>query len=165
MCSDISNILQSRILEAKSNKTALKIQAGNSKNFYGRVIDAPLLDVSKHQGIINYEPTELVITARAGTPLSEIESALNEHNQMLAFEPPRFADTATLGGTIACNFSGPRRASSGAARDYVLGTKIINGKGEILSFGGEVMKNVAGYDASRNVWRDGNTRSYTSNLA
>lgn len=149
MNNDISSTLQSQIIEARKNKTALKIQAGNSKNFYGRQIEADLLDVSEHQGIINYEPTELVITARAGTPLSEIESALNEQNQMLAFEPPKFANSATLGGTIACNFSGPRRASSGAARDYVLGSKIINGKGEILSFGGEVMKNVAGYDASR----------------
>ena len=149
MNTDISHDLQSQIIDAKNSNTALKIQAGNSKNFYGRQIDARLLDVSAHQGVINYEPSELVITARAGTPLKDIESLLSEHNQMLAFEPPGFADTATLGGTIACNFSGPRRAYRGAARDYVLGSKIINGKGEILSFGGEVMKNVAGYDASR----------------
>ena len=149
MNKDISLDLQSQIIDAKNSKTALKIQAGNSKHFYARHIEAQLLDVSEHQGIINYEPSELVITARAGTPLKDIESLLSEHNQMLAFEPPSFADTATLGGTIACNFSGPRRAYRGAARDYVLGSKIINGKGEILSFGGEVMKNVAGYDASR----------------
>jgi len=149
MSQDISKQLQSQVDEAIRHKTALKIQGGNSKAFYGRPIEGELLDVSAHQGIINYEPTELVITARAGTPISEIESALNEHNQILAFEPPMFAQTATLGGTIACNFSGPRRAYRGAARDYLLGSKIINGKGETLSFGGEVMKNVAGYDASR----------------
>ena len=149
MNNDISNSLQSQVEDAINSKTALKIQGGNSKHFYGRQIEGELLDVSPHQGIINYEPTELVITARAGTTLNEIESALNEHNQMLAFEPPRFAQSATLGGTIACNLSGPRRAYRGAVRDYLLGSKIINGKGEILSFGGEVMKNVAGYDASR----------------
>jgi len=146
---DVSNTLQTQVLEAVESKTALKIQGGNSKHFYGRAIEAQLLDVSQHQGIINYEPTELVITARAGTRLQEIEAALNEHRQTLAFEPPKYADSATLGGTFACNFSGPRRAYRGSARDNLLGSKIINGKGEILSFGGEVMKNVAGYDASR----------------
>lgn len=149
MSHDISNNLQSQVEEAINTKTALKIQGGNSKHFYGRQIEAQLLDVSGHQGIINYEPTELVITARAGTTINEIESALGEHNQMLAFEPPMFAQSATLGGTIAGNFSGPRRAYRGALRDHLLGSKIINGKGEILNFGGEVMKNVAGYDASR----------------
>ena len=98
---------------------------------------------------MSYEPTELVVTARAGTPLAEIEAALSEKGQMLGFEPPYFGEAATLGGTIACGFSGPRRPYAGSARDFVLGTKIINGKGEILKFGGEVMKNVAGYDVSR----------------
>ena len=149
MNQDISDTLQSQILQAAESNTALKIQAGNSKDFYGRKTEGQILDVSKHQGIINYEPTELVITARAGTRLVDIEAALNKQNQMMAFEPPKFADSATLGGTIACNFSGPRRAYRGAARDNVLGSKIINGKGQILSFGGEVMKNVAGYDSSR----------------
>lgn len=149
MSNDISNELQSQVLDSFNKKSTLKIQAGNSKHFYGRNIEAELLDISQHQGIINYEPTELVMTVRAGTTLQEIESTLEQNNQMLAFEPPHFADTATIGGTIACNFSGPRRAYAGAARDFVLGTTIINGKAEKLKFGGEVMKNVAGYDASR----------------
>ncbi len=149
MSSDISQQLQSQIRQAYENKTPLKIKAGNSKHFYGQQINADILDISQHQGIISYEPTELVITARAGTCLNEIESLLNKNNQMLAFEPPHFADTATIGGTIACNLSGPRRAYSGAARDFVLGCNLINGKAEKLKFGGQVMKNVAGYDASR----------------
>jgi len=154
MSKDISSLLQSQMQDAYKNKTPLQIRAGNSKHFYGYPKDGNLLDVSAHQGIISYEPTELVITARAGTRLAEIESTLNESKQMLAFEPPHFAatatlDNATLGGTIACNMSGPRRAYSGAARDFVLGCSIINGKAEKLKFGGQVMKNVAGYDASR----------------
>ncbi len=149
MSKDISQLLQAQILDAYENKSALKIQAGNSKQFYGNLITGELLDVSEHQGIVSYEPTELVITVRAGTRLTEIENALAESNQMLAFEPPAFSDKATIGGTIACNLSGPRRAYNGAARDFVLGCNIINGKAEKLSFGGQVMKNVAGYDASR----------------
>ena len=130
----------------------MRIVGGNSKSFYGRATEnetKELLDVSSHRGVINYEPSELVITARAGTPLLEIEKTLSENNQMLAFEPPAFGDDATIGGTIACNLSGPRRPYAGAARDFVLGMHIVNGKGEQLHFGGEVMKNVAGYDVSR----------------
>jgi len=149
MSKDISQQLQSQVSDAYQNKTALKIKSGNSKDFYGYAIEADELDVSNHQGIINYEPTELVITARAGTRLSEIKSALNESHQILAFEPPSFSESATIGGTVACNLSGPQRAYSGAARDFVLGCNIINGKAEKLKFGGQVMKNVAGYDASR----------------
>lgn len=149
MNSDISQQIQHHVVNAFENNYPLRIVAGNSKQFYGRAIDAEPLDVSQHQGILNYEPTELVITARAGTPLTVIEKALAENNQMLGFEPPSFGDKATLGGTLACNFSGPRRFAAGAARDFLLGCKIINGKGELLSFGGEVMKNVAGYDISR----------------
>jgi glycolate oxidase FAD binding subunit len=108
-----------------------------------------VLDTRAYAGIVDYEPTELVITARCGTPLSEIEAALAERKQMLAFEPPYFGDGATLGGTIAAGLSGPRRASSGALRDFVLGAKLLDGKGEVLTFGGQVMKNVAGYDVSR----------------
>lgn len=146
---DISAQLQSRIQAALQSNTALCIRGGNSKSFYGREPRGEALDVGDHRGIVNYEPTELVMSARAGTPLREIEQTLAAHNQMLAFEPPYFAEQATLGGTIACNLSGPRRAYSGAARDFVLGTRIINGKAQILRFGGEVMKNVAGYDVSR----------------
>jgi glycolate oxidase FAD binding subunit len=149
MNSDNSQQLQERVLDAYKSSYALNIIGGNSKSFYGRHIDAKPLQLSSHRGVINYEPTELVITVRAGTPLSDIESLLAENGQMLAFEPPAYAATATIGGTIACNLSGPRRAYAGAARDYLLGCRIINGKGQIMHFGGEVMKNVAGYDVSR----------------
>lgn len=128
---------------------ALQIIGGASKNFYGRPARGEPLRVAGHCGIVAYDPTELVVTARAGTRLSDLDAALASNNQMLAFEPPHFGAHATLGGTIACGFSGPRRPYAGSARDFVLGTKIINGKGEVLSFGGRVMKNVAGYDVSR----------------
>ncbi len=146
---DISIELQQAVEQAIASGTPLCISAGNTKNFYGREPVGKPISISEHRGIINYEPTELVITVRAGTPLKEIEAALADENQMFGFEPPAFGDAATIGGTIACNFSGPRRAYSGAARDFVLGSKVINGKAEILHFGGEVMKNVAGYDVSR----------------
>lgn len=150
---DISAQLQNQVLQAIETGNTLTIKAGGTKDFYGRnastIKPAKDLNISQHSGIISYEPTELVITARTGTPLKIVKKVLAEHKQMLAFEPPSFGSRATLGGTIACNLSGPRRAYSGAARDYVLGTKIINGKAESLSFGGQVMKNVAGYDVSR----------------
>jgi len=146
---DISTQLQQQVQTAIETATLLCVRGGNSKAFYGRKPTGTPLNLSDHRGITNYEPTELVMTARAGTPLKEIENTLSSENQMLAFEPPSFAETATLGGTIACNFSGPRRAYTGAARDFVLGCQLLNGKGEILHFGGEVMKNVAGYDVSR----------------
>ncbi|TNF35968.1 MAG: glycolate oxidase subunit GlcE [Gammaproteobacteria bacterium] len=149
MNKDMSQSLQQTVEQAISSKTALNISAGNTKQFYGRQPVGEILDISEHCGIVSYEPTELVITSRAGTPLKDIEAALASEHQILGFEPPAFGDTATIGGTIACNLSGPRRAYSGAARDFVLGSKIINGKAEILHFGGEVMKNVAGYDVSR----------------
>lgn len=146
---DISKEIQEQIQQARAAKTPLNICGGNSKAFYGRDAEGAVLDVSQHRGVINYEPTELVITVRAGTPLKEVEQALARENQMLAFEPPAFGDSATIGGTIACNLSGPARASAGSARDFVLGSSIINGMAERLHFGGEVMKNVAGYDVSR----------------
>ena len=146
---DMSKEIQQQVEQARSSKTPLNICGGNTKHFYGRESFGDVLDVSGHKGITNYEPTELVITARAGTALKELEKVLAAENQMLAFEPPAFGKSATLGGTIACNLSGPRRAFSGAARDFVLGCSIINGKAEHIHFGGEVMKNVAGYDASR----------------
>lgn len=149
MIKDISKELQQQVEQARSSRSPLIIHGGNSKRFYGRESHGNALNVSEHRGVINYEPTELVITVRAGTPLKELEQVLADENQMLAFEPPSFGQSATIGGTIACNFSGPRRAFSGAARDFVLGCTIINGKAEHLHFGGEVMKNVAGYDVSR----------------
>ena len=149
MSTDISQQLQQQIQSAFEQKTALQIIGGDSKGFYGHTVSAQTLNVSGHNGVLNYEPTELVITARAGTLLSDIEKLLDDNGQILPFEPPSYSPAATIGGTIVCNFSGPRRAYAGAARDFLLGCKIINGKGEILSFGGEVMKNVAGYDVSR----------------
>lgn len=146
---DISDELQQQVAQAVGNRTALNIHGSHSKSFLGNTPAGTPLDTRAHRGIVNYEPTELVITARSGTTLQDVETLLAAHQQMLAFEPPRFGDHATLGGTVACNLSGPRRACAGAARDHVLGTRIINGKAEQLHFGGEVMKNVAGYDVSR----------------
>jgi glycolate oxidase FAD binding subunit len=161
------------IRAAASNKTPLCIRGGGSKDFYGGELRGEILEVNAYRGIINYEPTELVITARAGTPLNEIEAALHAKKQILAFEPPHFDQTpsplaplprggegnnvpgtpenkmATLGGCIAAGLSGPRRAYAGAARDFVLGVRILDGKGDDLRFGGQVMKNVAGFDVSR----------------
>ena len=146
---DISPTLAETVRNAAAARTPLAIHGSGSKRFLTGERQGTPLDITPHRGIVSYEPTELVITARAGTPLAEIEAALAEENQMLAFEPPHFGSTATLGGTIACNLSGPRRPYAGSARDFVLGTRIINGQGEILKFGGQVMKNVAGYDVSR----------------
>lgn len=147
--SDLTTSLQQQVEAAIAQRGALRIVGGDSKAFYGRTPQGEALHVAGHSGIVSYEPTELVITARAGTPLDEIEQTLHASQQMLPFEPPHFGAAATLGGTIACNLSGPRRPYSGAARDFVLGTRVINGKAEVLRFGGEVMKNVAGYDVSR----------------
>lgn len=138
-----------RIKAAVEQRTPLWIQGGGSKAFYGRRIDGEPLATGKYRGIVEYEPSELVLTARAGTPLADIEAALDEADQMLPFEPPYFGDGATIGGTVACGLSGPRRPYAGAVRDLVLGCEIINGFGEHLAFGGQVMKNVAGYDISR----------------
>ncbi len=146
---DISQQLAEAIKAADAAHAPLVIHGRGTKCFYSGDLSGELLDVTGHCGVVSYEPTELVITARAGTPLAEIEARLAEHNQMLAFEPPHFGEAATLGGTLACGLSGPRRPYAGAARDHVLGVKMINGRGEILTFGGQVMKNVAGYDLSR----------------
>jgi glycolate oxidase FAD binding subunit len=146
---DNSATLQDAVCSAAANGTPLQLVGSGSKAFYGRSTQGQPLPLAAHRGIVDYEPSELVITARAGTPLAEIEAALAERNQMLGFEPPHFGTDATLGGTLACGLSGPRRPYAGAARDFVLGMKIINGNGELLSFGGQVMKNVAGYDVSR----------------
>ena len=140
---------QERVRAAASDRQPLCIRGGGSKDWYGGVPQGEVLDTRDHAGIVDYEPTELVITARCGTPLAEIEALLARHNQMLAFEPPHFAATATVGGTVAAGLSGPRRASSGATRDFVLGARLLDGKGDVLAFGGKVMKNVAGYDVSR----------------
>ena len=146
---DIAPHLLEQVQGAIEQQTPLCPRAGGSKDFLGRRVQAPTLDCSAHRGIVNYEPMELVVTARAGTPLRQLESVLRNEGQMLPFEPPHFADSATIGGTIACGLSGPRRPYAGSARDFVLGTRVINGHGQMLRFGGEVMKNVAGYDVSR----------------
>ena len=138
-----------RIRDAGARKVALRVRAGGTKDFYGGTSEGEVLDVSKYSGIVAYEPKELVLTVKAGTPLAEVERVLGAERQMLAFEPPRFGHGSTIGGTVAAGFSGPRRPYAGAARDFVLGTRIVNGKGEDLSFGGRVIKNVAGYDVSR----------------
>ncbi len=147
--SDQSNDLSEAVRDAHARHTPLVIHGGNTKKFYGRVVDGEPLDMSLHRGIVSYEPTELVITARAGTLLRDIQTLLAEHGQMLPFEPPCFGERATFGGCIAAGLSGPRRPYAGSVRDTLLGVEILNGKGERLRFGGKVMKNVAGYDLSR----------------
>jgi glycolate oxidase FAD binding subunit len=140
---------QQQVRAATASGQALCIRGGGTKDWYGGAPAGAILDTRTHAGIVDYEPTELVITARCGTPLAEIEAALAERNQMLAFEPPHFGPHATLGGVIAGGLCGPRRATSGAARDFVLGATLLDGRGDVLAFGGRVMKNVAGYDVSR----------------
>lgn len=137
------------IRRAAENKTPLRIRGGGSKDFYGARLEGDILDTTPYTGIVGYEPTELVITARAGTKLSELEADLRGHGQMLPFEPPRLGPNATLGGCVAAGLSGPRRAYAGAVRDFVLGVRLLDGNGNDLKFGGQVMKNVAGYDVSR----------------
>ena len=144
---DQISLFRTRILERKP----LRIRGGSSKDFYGGPLAGDILDTldtRAHAGIVSYEPTELVITARCGTPLAELESALAARRQFLACEPPRFGG-ATVGGAVAAGLSGPRRAAVGSLRDFVLGVRIMDGEGRVLKFGGEVMKNVAGFDVSR----------------
>lgn len=138
-----------RVRVAAEGGTTLALEGGNSKRFYGRPVGGEPLAARAYRGIVAYEPTELVVVARCGTPLAEIEAALAERRQMLAFEPPRFGGAPTLGGAIAAGLSGPRRMAAGAARDFVLGARLLDGRGDLLNFGGQVMKNVAGYDVSR----------------
>ncbi len=137
------------IRAAAASGEPLRIQGGGSKTFYGRPCVGAPLETVPYQGIISYEPTELVLTARAGTSLAALEATLAEQGQMLGFEPPHFSVNTTLGGAIAAGLSGPRRPHVGSARDFVLGMRILDGQGTDLTFGGQVMKNVAGYDVSR----------------
>jgi glycolate oxidase FAD binding subunit len=141
--------LKEQILQAAARNTALRVRGGGSRDFYGVELNGAILDMRPCAGVVEYEPTELVITARAGTRLSELESILAQRGQMLAFEPPQFNSEATIGGAIASGFSGPRRAYTGSARDFVLGVRMLNGAAEDLQFGGRVMKNVAGFDVAR----------------
>ena len=145
--------LADRVRAAAADHTPLRIRGGGSKAFLAATAHTGApgqpLEMQGLRGITSYEPSELVVTARAGTPLAELEAALAEQHQCLPFEPPHFSPHATVGGMVAAGLSGPARASAGAVRDFMLGVSIINGRGEALTFGGQVMKNVAGYDVSR----------------
>ncbi len=143
----LDDIVQA-VRAAHDRHTPLRIRGAGSKDFYGGMLSGEVLDVSGHRGIVAYEPTELYITAQCGTPLAELEAVLAEQGQMLACEPPRFSG-ATVGGCVAAGLSGPRRQQAGGVRDFVLGVKLVDGSGQVLNFGGQVMKNVAGYDVSR----------------
>ncbi len=138
-----------RVTSASASGTPLRIRGNGTKDWYGQQLEGEVLDTIPYSGIVAYDPTELVITARAGTTLREIGKALSENNQMLAFEPPRFDGLATIGGIVASGLAGPRRQAVGSVRDFMLGAVLMDGKGEVLHFGGQVMKNVAGYDVSR----------------
>ena len=141
--------LVDQIQTARAAKGALRIVGGGTKDFYGNVLHGEWLDVKPLAGISNYEPSELVVTVRGGTLLEELEAALAEQGQHLAFEPPRYVARGTVGGMVAAGLAGPARAAAGGVRDHVLGATLANGKGQVLTFGGQVMKNVAGYDVSR----------------
>ena len=143
------NSLIDAVRQAAADGRTLRLRGGGSKDFWGQSLTGEALDTRAYRGIVSYEPSELVVTARCGTPLAELEAALAEKGQCLAFEPPHFGAGATVGGMVAAGLSGPARATAGAVRDYVLGARFINGLGEHLTFGGQVMKNVAGYDVSR----------------
>ena len=138
-----------KVRQAAERARPLRIRGGGSKDFYGQRLHGELLDVRPLAGVVDYEPSELVVTVRAGTRLRELQALLAERGQCLPFEPPQFGVGSTIGGAVAAGLSGPARASVGSLRDYVLGVQLVNGKGELLTFGGQVMKNVAGYDVSR----------------
>jgi glycolate oxidase FAD binding subunit len=138
-----------RVLAARAAGTSLDLRGGGTKAFYGEAAQGEPLDLRPLAGISKHEPTELVVTVRAGTLLSDLESALDAHGQFLPFEPPRFAPGGTVGGMVAAGLAGPARAVVGGVRDYLLGATLLNGRGELMNFGGTVMKNVAGYDLSR----------------
>lgn len=140
---------QETIRQAHSAKTPLHIVGSGSKQFYGPRCEGNILNVQANQGVVDYEPSELVVTVKGGTRLSELEALLAASNQFLAFEPPHFGENTTIAGAIASGLAGPRRATVGGVKDFVLGVKIIDGQGQHLTFGGQVMKNVAGYDVSR----------------
>jgi glycolate oxidase FAD binding subunit len=146
---DLAEALAEQVRVAAASRTPLRIVGGDTKAFYGRAVAGEALSVAGHRGIVEYDPSELVITARAGTPLAEIEARLAQHGQRLAFEPPRLGAASTIGGVVAAGLSGPRRPFAGAVRDCVLGATILGGRGQALRFGGQVFKNVAGFDAFR----------------
>ncbi len=146
---DDSANLQASVNAALENGMPLRIRGGGTKDFLGHPCNATPLDMRRHRGVIDHQPGELMVNVRAGTPLAELNAALAREGQQLPFEPPAFGTDATIGGTLACNLSGPARPHGGAARDAMLGVRMLNGRGEIVEFGGQVMKNVAGYDLTR----------------
>lgn len=146
---DLTSSLIQQVQAASTAGTPLRVVGGDSKRFHGRQVDGTTLSIAGHSGIVSYDPAELVITVRAGTPLQEVQERLAAHGQHLPFEPPAFGATATIGGTVAAGIAGPARMLAGPVRDYVLGARLLTGDGRVLRFGGEVMKNVAGYDVSR----------------
>jgi glycolate oxidase FAD binding subunit len=140
---------QARIRAADGARRPLRIRGGGTKDFYGQSLSGEVLDTTAYKGIVDYDPTELVITVRAGTRLAHVERTLRAEGQMLACEPPRFGEESTIGGFVAAGLSGPRRPYAGSVRDIVLGVRVLDGKGDDLNFGGRVMKNVAGFDVAR----------------
>jgi glycolate oxidase FAD binding subunit len=146
---DATASLQQQVRAAMDAKTALAVRGSDSKKFLGRPPEAEPLDMRAHSGIVHYDPAELVLTARCGTSLKDIEAALEARGQLLPSEPPHFGEHATFGGMVAAGLSGPRRPWAGSVRDFVLGCRVIDGRARVLRFGGEVIKNVAGYDVSR----------------
>ncbi len=145
----VLNQFAEQVRSAAAQRTPLRIRGGGSKDFYGQALTGAVLETRALRGMTNYEPSELVVSVLAGTPLAELEQELAAHAQHLPFEPPHFGPGATVGGMVAAGLSGPARAVKGAVRDYVLGVQMIGGQGQVLRFGGQVMKNVAGYDVSR----------------
>jgi len=146
---DIESELATQIAAVAASGGAVEIIGGGSKKFYGEALDALAIEVAAHSGVIDYDPAELVITLRTGCRLSEVEALLAENRQMFAFEPPHFGADATIGGMVASGLAGPRRGFAGGIRDFVLGAKMLDGRGVVLQFGGRVIKNVAGFDVSR----------------
>lgn len=147
--SDLTEALAATVREATANRTPFRIAGGGTRAFHGRPVAGVALSLADHRGVIDYDPSEMVMTARAGTPLAEIEALLEAETQMLCSEPPTFGVGGTIGGAVATGLSGPRRPFGGALRDYVLGVKVMDGHGQALQFGGTVFKNVAGFDAFR----------------
>jgi len=146
---DLHASFKEKVVESAANDLPLQIKGGGSKAFYGNPAKGEILEVAGHSGIIDYDPAELVITLRGGCKLVDVETLLAEQGQMFGFEPPHFSNDATIGGMVASGLAGPRRAFAGGIRDYILGAKILDGRGDVLNFGGRVIKNVAGFDVAR----------------
>jgi glycolate oxidase FAD binding subunit len=146
---NLEQVLQQQVVDAVTRGMPLQIKAGGSKSFYGNALDAEHLELGLHSGIVDYDPAELVITLRAGCKLVEVEALLAENKQMLGFEPLQLGPDSTIGGAVATGLAGPRRAYAGGVREFILGARILSGRGEIMNFGGRVIKNVAGFDVSR----------------